>query len=101
MHEGDQPLGGVDEYRGVFDGEAEVTLAPGQMAMIDIVLRNAGSDFATVYGVIVDGHRADGARVSAHTCWAMRIAPQPLACTNPESDSSDLEYLDSVCTRPN
>lgn len=94
-------MGGVDKYEGTFDGLPEVTVAPGQIAIIDIVLRTSGDDYATVYGLVVEGHRADGAAVSAHTCWALRVAPPPLACADPESDSPDMKYLDTACTRPN
>lgn len=96
--------GGVGPYDGTFDGEPELRLEPGQVALIDVVLRNTNPDDITVaYGLLIHGTRHDGTTVTSHSCWSLAVAPPGIDCSKPEGGEAfdtGADYLDDVCTRP-
>lgn len=96
--------GGVGPYDGTFDGVPELRLEPGQMALIDVVLRSTRTDAITAaYGLVVRGTRDDGAPVSSHGCWTMAVAPAGMECSKPEGGEAfdpGADYLNDVCTQP-
>lgn len=101
--DGPGTYGSVGPYDGAFDGVPELTLQPGQSAIVDAVLRTTSStDMAIAWGMVVNGFREDGKRIRVHTCSALVAAPAALACFNEDDDEDtyeiDYDYLSSVCT---
>ena len=100
----DGPSGDVGPYEGEIVGAGEIQVAPGEVIVIEAVLRGTRPDvIAVTSGLVVRGARSDGRPVVAHTCWALAVAPSSLQCNKDDgSEAFDprSDYLDDVCTRP-
>lgn len=96
--------GGVGPYDGTFAGAGSLVLTPGRTAVVDVVLRSLDPHVITVaYGLVVEGIRADGRLVRAHTCWALAVAPSPMSCSDRNGDETydpRQSYMQQVCTVP-
>lgn len=100
----ERTTGGVGAFDGTFEGKPEIVLEPGEVGLIDVVLRADNPDDITVaHGLVIGGTRRDGSQVWAHTCWTLAVAPPEMDCSKPgggEAFDADYDYMESVCSKP-